>query len=531
MDSWFDRIEVPATRYELHYGSRVVRCFNDRPNNIHDMLSRAVANRPDTVALICGEQQVTYRALDLLVGRAASGLRARGVGEGDRVALILSNSVEFVVVLFAVARLGAVSVPMSVRHQEAENRHCLNDCGPKVVLFDDSLADRIPSRDAVPTLEHAIAVRRGGGEPLAELLAETPLTEVTRVPEEATATILYTSGTTGRPKGAMLTHFSCAHSVIHYSIVMGLGPDDRIMCAVPMSHVTGVIALIETAVHNMCGLIVMPAFKAGEFIDLAARHGMTWTVIVPAMFNLCLLAPNFASADLSKWRISGYGGAIMPEVTLERIAESLPRLKLVNAYGSTETTSPATLMPPDQAVPRKEWVGLPLPCAHIAVMDENGVEVPRGTPGEVYIGGAMVVPGYWANPEATEREFKGGYWKSGDLGIMDEQGYLRVVDRIKDVINRGGYKIFASEVENVLLDHPKVVEVAVVSRPCPVLGERVHAFVVLRDDEVSDAELSAFCARQMSDYKVPEAFHRLELTLPRNANGKVLKRELRQRLI
>lgn len=531
MDSWFDRIQVPETRYELHYGSRMLRCFTDRPENVHDMLARAVAQRPDAIALIEGDRQVTYRQLDLLVGRAAAGLAARGVAANDRVALIIGNSIEFVVVLFACARLGAVSVPMSVRHQEAENRHCLNDCGTKVAVYEANLADRIPSREAVPTLEHAIAVRRDGGEPLADLLAAEPLTAVTRMPEEATATILYTSGTTGRPKGAMLTHFSIAHSVIHYTIVMGLGPDDRIMCAVPMSHVTGVIALIEAAVHNMCGLIIMPSFKAADFIDLAVRHGMTFTVIVPAMFNLCLLSPNFEGADLSKWRISGYGGAIMPEVTLERIAEKLPHLKLVNAYGSTETTSPATLMPPDQAVPRKEWVGLALPCAHIAVMDENAIEVPRGSPGEVYIGGAMVVPGYWANPEATAREFKAGYWKSGDLGIMDEHGYLRVIDRIKDVINRGGYKIFASEVENVLLDHPKVIEAAVVSRPCPVLGERVHAFVVLRDEDVQDDELTKFCAKQLSDYKVPEAFHRLELTLPRNANGKVLKRDLRQRLV
>ncbi|MDA8252361.1 MAG: fatty acid--CoA ligase family protein, partial [Rhodospirillales bacterium] len=169
-------------------------------------------------------------------------------------------------------------------------------------------------------------------------------------------------------------------------------------------------------------------------------------------------------------------------------------------------------------------------CGHILVMDETGREVPPDTPGEIYIGGAMVVPGYWGNPEATAREFRAGYWKSGDLGMMDAQGYLRVIDRIKDVINRGGYKIFASEVENVLLDHPAVIEVAVVPKPCPVLGERVHAFVVLRDDAVSGDELARFCARELSDYKVPEAFHRIEITLPRNANGKVLKRDLRQRL-
>jgi len=294
-----------------------------------------------------------------------------------------------------------------------------------------------------------------------------------------------------------------------------------------MSHVTGLVALVDAMVHCAGALVVMPSFKATEFIDLAARYRITYSLIVPAMFNLCLLAPNFDEADLSAWRVSGYGGAIMPEATLERIAARLPNLKLLNCYGATETTSPAAIMPPEQTVARKESVGLAVPCGHILVMDPDGVEVPPGEPGEIYIGGAMIVPGYFNNPEASEREFRGGYWKSGDLGIMDKRGYFRVIDRIKDVINRGGYKIFASEVENVLLEHPAVVEVAVAPKPCPVLGERVHAFVVLRES-VEDAELQRHCAEFLADYKVPEAFHRLEGALPRNANGKVLKRELRQ---
>ena len=530
MDSWFDRIQVPATRYELHYnGTRMLRCFVDRPSSVHDLLVRAVAGRPDGVALICGAQSVTYRELDALVGQAAAGLAARGVGVGDRVGMVLANSIEFVVVLFAVARLGAISVPLSIRHQEAENRHILSDCGTKAVVYEESLASRIPTSEAVPTLEQRIAVRRGAAVPLAELLNSGSIAEAVAVPEESTGTILYTSGTTGRPKGAMLTHFGMVHSAIHYTTVMQLTEEDRCIIAVPMSHVTGISAMIDTMTYCRGTLIIMTEFKAAEYIDLAAKHRMTFSLIVPAMFALCLMAPNFADADLSSWRISGYGGAIMPEVTLERIAAKLPNLKLVNTYGSTETTSPAVFMPPDQAVARKEFVGISVPCGHIVVLDFDGVEVPPDTPGEIYIGGPMVVPGYWGNPEATEREFKAGYWKSGDLGMMDAQGYLRVIDRIKDVINRGGYKIFASEVENVLLEHPAVVEVAVVAKPCPVLGERVHAFVVLRD-EVPEGALAAHCARQLSDYKVPEAFHRIETALPRNANGKMLKRELRQQL-
>ena len=532
MDSWFDRSVVPPTRYELHYGgSRMVRCFVDRPKSVHEMLSNAVARKPHGVALVCGDNSVTYAELDGLVGRVAGGLKALGVEKGDRVAMVIGNSIEFVVVMFAIARLGAVSVPLNIRHQLAENRHIIEDCVAKVVVHEHDLSDKVPAHDTLPGLKHVIALRRdGAGSSLADLLHRTPVTRAVEVEEEDTTTILYTSGTTGRPKGAMLTHFSTIHSVIHYTWVMELTEEDRAIIAVPMSHVTGVIALIDTMVYCAGALIIMPAFKATDFINLAERHRTTFTVIVPAMFNLCLLAPNFEGADLSAWRVSGYGGAIMPEVTVERIAAKLPRLKLINCYGSTETTSPAVFMPPEEAVARKEYVGLTVPCGHITVMGPDGVEAPYGTPGEVYIGGAMVVPGYFNNPDATEREFKAGYWKSGDLGIMDEKGYLRIIDRIKDVINRGGYKIFASEVENTLLDHPAVIEAAVVAKPCPVLGERVHAFVVLRHP-VDDQELTHYCANVLSDYKVPEAFHRLETTLPRNANGKVLKRDLRQNLV
>jgi acyl-CoA synthetase (AMP-forming)/AMP-acid ligase II len=531
MDSWFDRLHVPSTRFELHYGARLVRCFADRPVGVNAMLARAVARRPDGTALICGAAQVTWRALDRLVGQAAGGLASRGVGAGDRVAIVLENSIEFVVVLFAASRLGAISVPLNVRHQETENRHVLADCEASLVVHEASLADRLPPEGAVPSLRHRVAVRRDAAVPLGDLLAGAPITGAADVPEEATATILYTSGTTGRPKGAMLTHFGRVHSAIHYTTVMQLSETDRCIIAVPMSHVTGVSAMIDTMAHCAGTLIIMTAFRAEEFIDLAVRHRMTFTLIVPAMFHLCLLARNFEGADLSAWRVSGYGGAIMPEVTLERIAAKLANLRLVNTYGSTETTSPAVFMPPDQAVARKECVGLAVPCGHIVVMDEAGREVPPDTPGEIWIGGPMVVPGYWANPEATAREFRGGYWKSGDLGMMDAKGYLRVIDRIKDVINRGGYKIFASEVENVLLDHPAVIEAAVVSRPCPVLGERVHACLVLRGDDASDEDLAGHCARLLTDYKIPEAFHRFEGTLPRNAAGKILKRELRRILL
>jgi len=252
-------------------------------------------------------------------------------------------------------------------------------------------------------------------------------------------------------------------------------------------------------------------------------------VMVPAMYNLCLLQADFESYDLSAWRIGGYGGAPMPVATIERLAEKLPGLKLVNAYGSTETSSPSTVMPPQFTKTHSDSVGLPCPGAHIIVVDSNGHEVPRGEIGELWIHGGSVIKGYWNNPRATAEGFTGGYWHSGDLGSIDQENFVRVLDRQKDMINRGGLKIYSAEVESVLAGHPAVIESAVVARPCPVLGERVHAVVVVRS-EIDSPALRSWCAERLSDYKVPETMTVTTDPLPRNANGKVMKKNLRETL-
>jgi acyl-CoA synthetase (AMP-forming)/AMP-acid ligase II len=253
---------------------------------------------------------------------------------------------------------------------------------------------------------------------------------------------------------------------------------------------------------------------------------------VPAIYNLCLLQPDLDKFDLSRWRVGGYGGAPMAEATIVALAKKLPRLALHNIYGSTETTSPVTMLPSRLAAERPDSVGFPLPGVEILVMDEDGREVPRGESGELWIRGPMVVPGYWDNPEATKKGFVAGYWRSGDIGSIDAQGLVCVFDRAKDMLNRGGFKIYSVEVENVLLEHPAVVESAIVGKPDPVLGERVHAFVCLRPGVDASAEdLKRFCAERLADYKVPESYTLTTTPLPRNANGKLLKRELRQQII
>jgi acyl-CoA synthetase (AMP-forming)/AMP-acid ligase II len=300
---------------------------------------------------------------------------------------------------------------------------------------------------------------------------------------------------------------------------------------VPLSHVTGLIALITTLTLVAGKLVIMPSFKAADFLMLAEREGMTHALMVPAMYNLCLLQSDFDQYNLSRWRIGAFGGAPMPVATIERLAQSVPSLMLMNCYGSTESTSPSTIMPSGQTAAHNDSVGLPLVYAEIRIMDDNGREMPPNVLGEIWIKGPHVVPGYWDNLEATQANFTGGFWRSGDIGSMDAQGYVKVVDRKKDMINRGGYKIFTIEVENALYAHPTVQECAVVSKPCPVLGERVHAFVMLKTADAVEDELREFCRTRLSDYKVPESFTFSTTPLPRNANGKLVKKEMRDQLL
>ena len=522
MSPWRDHA-VPAMRHEALYGDRVVRCFADRPTSLLAMFDAARAARPQRDAVVCEGMRWSYAETDALGARVAAALAALGVGAGDRVILFLSNRPEFLFVLLAVQRLGAIAVPVGVREQRPGLAYVANQCGAKAIVFDDTLGDRVPHGEEAPALQVRLPASR-----LAALDADTAAAPAPIAPLETdVAVILYTSGTTGHPKGAMLTHLAIVHSALHYEACMRLVADDRSALAVPASHVTGLIAVIAAMWHVGGTVVVVPEFKAEPFVQLLARERVSHTLLVPAMYRLCLMSETLGRVDLSSWRVGGYGGAPMPAATIADLAEKLPGLTLLNCYGSTETTSPATVMPHGPAGGHVDSVGVPLPCADIRVMDDFGRELPPGETGELWIGGPMVVPGYWANPEATAAAFTAGYWHSGDLGSKDAEGYVRIFDRIKDMLNRGGYKVYSVEVENALMAWPGMVEAAVIGVPCPVLGERVHAAVYAPGVAADDAALRAHCATLLADYKVPETIAWRSEPLPRNANGKVMKRLLR----
>jgi long-chain acyl-CoA synthetase len=532
VEIWPPRPNNPI-RSDRHFGDRDIHCFSNRPASVLALLDDAIAEHPDREAIVAPGRRVTYRELGNLVAAAAQGFQDEGIQPGDRVAILLKNRPEFAVALLAIIRIGAIAVPINIREQTDELAYVLADCGASALVHEADLTARLPGAERTPGIKRRFVV---GADPEAResfdvlLAARNGGLAPHEAAEEDTAVLLYTSGTTGHPKGAMLTHLNIVHSALHYQICFDLGPEDRSMLVVPASHVTGVVAIISTMIR--CGgcVIMMEAFDAPAFMETAARERMTHTILVPAMYNLCLMRTDFDAFDLSAWRIGAFGGAPMPQATIATLAEKLPTLLLSNAYGATETTSPTTIGPPAAGIGRSDSVGRVVPCGEVRVVDDEGRDVAPGETGEILIKGPMVVPGYWNKSEATSDNFVDGYWKSGDLGAVDAEGYVMIFDRKKDMINRGGYKIYSAEVENVLSYHPHVVESAAVPTPDPVLGERVHCFVLTSDGFSDQAALKTYCAERMADYKVPDGFTLVDAPLPRNANGKLMKRLLVERL-
>ena len=535
-----DGAEVVLVRRERHFegrAERVVKCFADRPPTLDELFASTARRFPGAEALVAGGDRLSYGELDRRVSQVGAGLRSLRIESGQRVAFALGNSAEFVELLLACARIGVVAVPLNTRMRRPEILHALRDSGAAAVVFEAELADQIPSASEAPDCRVRVVVGEGADELIAYRSAfeghDLSGFVATPAAEEAVAAIVYTSGTTGKPKGASITQIGFIHSAMSFEVAAEMKPGERSVAAVPVSHITGMAAVVYPVLHVGGCLIMMPEFHAASFVDLAVAEGCTYAFLVPAMANLILMKVDLSGRDLSSWRLIAFGGAPMPPATIEAIAAKLPRLRLLHAYGATETTAAVTaaMVPSDSTLARFRSIGRVMPCAEIRIMDEVGREVPAGRSGELWIGGPSVVPSYWGNPPGAEESLRGGFWCSGDVGWMDEDGYVYIGDRKKDVINRAGFKIYSTEVEAVLMRHPLIDFAAVVGRPDPVLGEKSHAFVVGKVGSDLDA-IRDYCATQLSDYKIPDAFTVLEGDdLPRNASGKVLKVVLRERLL
>ncbi len=532
---------------QSHFGRIDLPCFIDRFDHVQAMFQHAVDMAGDDEAVVFGDARLSYGQLQDEVKRLAGGLARLGISKGSRMGILTANRTEFVVALLASVRLGAVAVPINVRLQTAEIQYIVEHSGMQALLIDGAGRERYPKTpdESATDLKHIIATEDVWRD--RDNKADNPhncalrhlesyqdildgsdsLAAVASIDETDPVLLLYTSGTTGKPKGAVITHLGVVHAAQVYAWAMQLGRGERSIMAVPASHITGITANIFAMIGVAGCTVILQQFKAGDFVQTAASEKMTHTVIVPAMYKLCLIRTTLTDFDLSHWRIGGYGGAPMPESTIEQLAEQLPDLGLFNIYGATETTGPVIMMPPGQSAGRGDSIGQILPISDISVVDPQGREVAAGESGELQIRGPNVIAGYWNDEQANKKNFRDGGWCSGDIASIDTHGYVRIVDRLKDVINRGGYKVYSIEVENCLDFHPQVVESAVVARPDDVLGEKTHAHICSSSTTLDEATLRKHCSDRLADYKVPDYFTISDQPLPRNANGKLLKKDLR----
>ena len=509
---------------EVHW-DRLISCYPERAANLSMQIEKIAAERPNAVAVVEGDDRVSYADLYAQAGSLAALLAVGGVGDGDRVAVMLANGADAVRAVVAILRLGAVLVAVGTRSRAAELDYIFADCAPTAIIYGTEFGDVIAATPAAPSVRYDVSAPEWQ---TAITRCDHPPPTTAPTDEEALFAILYTSGTTGKPKGAMLTHLGAVHSCLHWRDAFRLGDEERTLVCVPWAHVSGLCGVLMPFLYLGGTLVMLPEFKRRAALELAEHERITHALMVPAMYGLCLLEPDLADFDLRSWRIAAYGGAPMPEPTIARFAAAFPGLAMCNAYGATETTSPATIMPPGEGTARADSIGRVVPCGDIRVMDDSGREAPPGTDGELWIAGPMVVPGYWRNAEATAASFVGGYWKSGDMGSIDAEGYVRIADRKKDMIIRGGFKIYPAEVESVLAGLGGVVEAAVVGREDPMLGEAVVAFVTA-EGVLTSKQVRDWCAERLSDYKVPKDIVIEATALPRNANGKIQKAELRER--
>lgn len=391
-------------RREVHYG-RVVFAHAQRPATVPDLLAAAVQNASQRTAVVDGALRLSYAELDEHVASCAALLSSYGVKAGKRVALLLANRADFLVLMLAAARIGAITVPMNIRQKAPETAYALNASGAMLLCHEADLASELPQAADVPDLEHRLAV--DDEHRIWQHAAPQGAWEA-EGDEERPFCILYTSGTTGRPKGALITHLGILTSVLGAQQALGLEDGEVAVMPVPASHITGIVLQLMLMLRVAGTLVFMREFKARHFLELASREGMTFTSMVPAMYVLCLMDEAYGSFDLSRWRTGTFGGAPMSASIISDLAKRNPALRLSNIYGATETTSPAVIMPSTETATRGHQVGRPLPYCDLLIMDNEGREVPRGHPGEIWIAGPTVIPSCWNDPAATAAAFTGG---------------------------------------------------------------------------------------------------------------------------
>jgi acyl-CoA synthetase (AMP-forming)/AMP-acid ligase II len=481
-------------------GADGIARYQNRPRSLLEMLRRTVEKWPGNEAVVeVGGERLNYRSLWDRAARTAGGLRALGIQAGDRVAIRLANGADWCIAFFAIQMAGAVAVPVNTRFTESEIEYVVKDSGSKYVCLP---GQPLPKGDSLV---------------------------VENLEQKDVAAIFYTSGTTGFPKGAMTTHEGFLSNIENARRVSLLPFDGstRTLVSVPLFHVTGCNSQFLVSCEGGGATVIMPAFNVQSFLKLIEEEGINALTSVPAVYWLAINQANFREINTAAIIRVSYGGAPIAPDLVGRIIEAFPNARVGNGFGLTETSSVATFLPHEYARLRPETVGFACPVVDLKL---DGV-MPGSDVGELLVRGPNVVKGYWNKPEATAETFAGGWLRTGDMARLDEQGFVQIVDRKKDMVNRGGENVYCVEVENALAAHPAVFEVAVVGVPDKMMGEKVGAAVVLKPSATAEAsDILQFARAHLADFKVPQYLVLRTETLPRNPGGKILKKQLRENL-
>ncbi|SPA39658.1 AMP-dependent synthetase and ligase [Cupriavidus taiwanensis] len=506
-------------------------------------LHRSMQQRPDKIAVRFDGRTLTYAELGGRVARLAGALRKLGVAEGERVAMFSLNSARYIEYYMAVPWAGAVLNPVNIRWSAAEIAYSLKDSGTSVLIVDDpftAVAQKVVAE--CPTVRHVIYA--GDGETPAGMLNyeslvadSAPMDDAYRHGDDL-AGIFYTGGTTGFPKGVMLSHTNLISSAFNQPMAGTLDESVVMMHVMPMFHLACFASI--NAVFLVGGThVAMSAFDPGRMMETIAQDRVTALLLAPTMIQMGLdwmdqHPGRAAELDLSSLNSLRYGASPMTPALLERTRQTFPEVRFAQGYGMTELAPVATLLGPEyhdaaaQANGRMYSVGRPAHTVEVKVVDPEGNEVPRGTVGEIIVRGPNVMLGYWNQPQATADAIRNGWMHTGDGGYMDQDGFLFLVDRLKDMIISGGENVYSAEVEKALASHPAVAQSAVIGVPHEKWGESVHAVVVLRQGESATLEsIQSHCRERIAGYKIPRSVEFVD-ALPLSSVGKVLKNELRK---
>lgn len=505
-----------------------------RRNTLGDLLTRTVARTPEKLAFIYKNRKVTYKQLDELVNKTANGLRERGIEKDDHIAIFSKNNLDFIVVMYAVARIGAVLIPINFMLQESDIAYILGHANAKGIFTEKEHVDTIeeaikdydmPYKFIIETSEQ---IKVKGWETITELQKDSTSNPIeTTIHDDDLAQILYTSGTESDPKGVMLSHKSIISEYVSCVVDGNMNKNDKLVHALPFYHSAQLHVFLGPSIYLGASGIILSEADPVNIMETIEKYEANQLFAPPTVWIALLRHPKFDSFNLDSLEKCYYGAAIMPREVLRELTDRLPNAQFWNFYGQTEVAPLATALQPEDQLRKLGSAGKPTLHVETKIVDDDGNEVARGEIGEIVHRTPHAMLGYLNDPEQTAESFQHGWFHSGDLGTMDEEGYITIVDRKKDIIISGGVNVASREVEEVIYLMDEVAEVAVIGVPDDYWIEKITAIIIQKKGaSLTEEQVISFCEEHLPSFKAPKTVYFHE-TLPKNPSGKVLKKDLR----